>query len=53
MITAADYACMSRYEKARIEPRRLDTLLWLESIDRLSDYGKAQLENFRHGNPTS
>ncbi len=46
-ITAKQFRQMSRYERAMILPRYLDTLLWLESIHRLSDYGKDRLEKLR------
>lgn len=46
-ITAEQYRQMSRYERAMIAPRRYDTLLWLESLGRLSAYGQEALANHR------
>ncbi len=46
-ITAEQYRKMSNYEKAQISPRHYETLLFLESVDNISDFGKAALEKYR------
>lgn len=46
-ISSQQYQQMSRYERAQIFPPYYELLLWAESINDLSDYGKAELAKFR------